>query len=566
MVTGRRFHVSVRDLRLATGLTMAAFVLSHLLNHALGLASLAAMEAWRQVHSAIWQSPPGMVALYGAFAVHFFLALYSLYHRNHLRMPVREAVRIAFGLLMPLLLLDHVVGSRVIPAAFDFDATYAYTISFLWLDRLSAWQQTALILVVWTHLCIGLYFWLRIKPWYQQFSPVFHAFFVLVPVVSWLGFARAGMEVEGLATRPGWLAATREGLVRAPREALDAYLQLVPIGMALFLATTAMVLLARYLRTLYQRRHGTLRIRYPGGRVATVPVGLSILETSQMQGIPHASVCGGRGRCTTCRVQVVEGCGDLDPPSELEAKALARIQAAGDVRLACQTRPHHDITILPLLPPTATAQDGRRPGGLQGQERPVAVLFVDIRGSTRLGEERLPYDVVFILNQFFAEMADALNATNGHYAQFNGDGLMAIYGLSCDVGQACRDAIAGAVEMQRRLRRLNRAIAGELGRELAIGVGVHSGDAIVGSMGPPSSPNISAIGDNVNIAARLEGLTKEFACGIVISAETAVRAGLDLSAYPRHEAALRGRGESIAVYALPTTADPFVDAPAIAAS
>jgi adenylate cyclase len=207
------------------------------------------------------------------------------------------------------------------------------------------------------------------------------------------------------------------------------------------------VLVARYIRRLYRNRRGVIRIEYPGGRIISAPVGPTILEISQTAGIPHASVCGGRGRCTTCRVQIVAGAGELVMPSELEAKALRRIKAPPDVRLACQTRPRRNLTVAPLLPPTATARDGRLPGGLQGQERQVAILFVDLRGSTKLGEERLPYDVVFILNQFFAEMAGALKATNGHYAQFNGDGLMALYGLETSYEEACRDAIAGAVEM-----------------------------------------------------------------------------------------------------------------------
>ncbi|MEL0018591.1 MAG: adenylate/guanylate cyclase domain-containing protein, partial [Rickettsiales bacterium] len=192
-----------------------------------------------------------------------------------------------------------------------------------------------------------------------------------------------------------------------------------------------------------------------------------------------------------------------------------------------------------------------------GQERQVAILFVDLRGSTKLGEERLPYDVVFILNQFFAEMAGALKATNGHYAQFNGDGLMALYGLETSYEEACRDAIAGAVEMQRRMERINLAFEKDVGRRLRIGVGVHSGDAIVGMMGPPASPIISAIGDNVNVAARLEGLTKDYACGIVLSAETAERGGVDCNAYPRYEAELRGRDDKFAVFTLPDEADPF---------
>lgn len=551
------YRVSVRDIRLGTGLALAAFIASHLINHALGLWSIEAMESYRQVHSAIWQSVPGVLVLYGSLAVHFVLALYALYQRSHLRLNPGAAIQLTFGILVPALLVQHVVGSRLIPYLFDFDATYYYTLSYLWLDRSLFWQQTALILIVWTHFCVGLHFWLRVKPFYSKWSPLLQAIAVVIPLLGWLGFIQAGKLVERMANTPGWLKGTRMEVLQAPQEELSAALAVVPIALSVYGVMLVAVLVARYIRRLYRNRRGVIRIEYPGGRVISAPVGPTILEISQTAGIPHASVCGGRGRCTTCRVQIVAGAGELAMPSELEAKALRRIKAPPDVRLACQTRPSRNLAVAPLLPPTATARDGRLPGGLQGQERQVAILFVDLRGSTKLGEERLPYDVVFILNQFFAEMAGALKATNGHYAQFNGDGLMALYGLETSYEEACRDAIAGAVEMQRRMERINLAFEKDVGRRLRIGVGVHSGDAIVGMMGPPASPIISAIGDNVNVAARLEGLTKDYACGIVLSAETAERGGVDCNAYPRYEAELRGRDDKIAVFTLPDEADPF---------
>lgn len=551
------YRLSARDIRLYSGIALAVFITSHLINHSLGLWSIEAMEAYRKVHSAIWQSPPGMVVLYGSLAAHFLLSLYALYQRSHLRLKPGAAVQLAFGILVPVLLVDHVVGSRLLPALFDFDATYYYALSFLWIDTAKFWQQTALILIVWTHLCVGLHFWLRLKPFYTSCSHLLHAIAVVIPLLGWLGFIQAGKLVERMANVPGWLKGARMGLSQAPEDELMLALKVIPVALTVYGIMLVAVLIARYVRRLYRNRRGVIQVEYPAGRTVTSPVGPTLLEISQTAGIPHASVCGGRGRCTTCRVQVAKGIEDLAMPSELEAKALRRIQAPPDVRLACQTQPRRNITIAPLLPPTATARDGRRPGGLQGQERQVAILFVDLRGSTKLGEERLPYDVVFILNQFFAEMADALKATNGHYAQFNGDGLMALYGLESDFETACRDAIAGAVEMQRRMDRINKTFEKDLGRRLRIGVGVHSGDAIVGMMGPPTTPIISAIGDNVNVAARLEGLTKDYTCGIIISEETADRASVDCSAYPRHEAALRGRDDAIAVFALPDEADPI---------
>ncbi|HAJ23040.1 MAG TPA: ferredoxin, partial [Rhodospirillaceae bacterium] len=97
--------------------------------------------------------------------------------------------------------------------------------------------------------------------------------------------------------------------------------------------------------------------------------------------------------------------------------------------------------------PTATAKDGQQLGGLEGEERRVTSLFIDIRASTKLAEEKLPYDVLFILNQFFSEMSSAITETNGHYAQFNGDGLMALYGLMGTEEDGARSALKGARAM-----------------------------------------------------------------------------------------------------------------------
>jgi adenylate cyclase len=223
------------------------------------------------------------------------------------------------------------------------------------------------------------------------------------------------------------------------------------------------------------------------------------------------------------------------------------------VRLACQTRPRHNVSVVPLLPPGVDATTARRPGAARERERPIVAMFVDLRGSTRIAESRLPYDVVFIMNQFFAEMYEALRATNGYYAQFRGDGLLALYGLESDLPAACRDAMRGAAEMQRRIEVLSRSLAADLAEPLRIGIGAHAGVAIVGTMGPPEASIHSAIGDNINIAARFEGMTKAYNCVMVVSADTLAHAGLDPRGAAVHRVKVRGRSERITVYAL---ADP----------
>jgi adenylate cyclase len=284
--------------------------------------------------------------------------------------------------------------------------------------------------------------------------------------------------------------------------------------------------------------------------------GATVLETLRANGVAHASVCGGRARCTTCRIMVTKGLDDLPPPSALEAKALSRIGATEGTRLACQIRPTSDIAVMPLLGADASAADGATRGGLEGSERLVTVVFVDLRGSTTLGEARLPYDVLFILNQFFYEMTRALVETNGHYSQFTGDGLMALYGLhAANPKTGAADALRGARAMLQRLDALNHTLRTDLREPLRIGIGIHYSEAIVGAMGPPHSQIITAIGDTVNTCARLESLCKDYQCTVVVSRQAAEAAGLKLGGCELHQAPVKGRNEPVQFYALQSLAE-----------
>ena len=253
---------------------------------------------------------------------------------------------------------------------------------------------------------------------------------------------------------------------------------------------------------------------------------------------------------------MTKGLDQLAAASDLEAAALSRIGASGGLRLACQIRPTADISVMPLLAADASAADGTVRGGLEGSERLITVVFVDMRGSTTLGEAKLPYDVLFILNQFFHEMTKALVATNGHYSQFTGDGLMALYGLyAADPKTGAADALRGAREMLTRLDQLNFQLRGDLREPLRIGIGIHFSEAIVGAMGPPRSQIITAIGDTINTCARLESLTKDYDCVVILSRQAAEAAGLKLEGRELHQAPVKGRMDPVEFYALQTLAD-----------
>jgi adenylate cyclase len=524
-----------RPLRLATGLVIAAYVAGHFLNHALGIVSLGAMDVLRHVLALWWRSLPGTVLLYGSLLTHFALALLSLSRRRTLRMPAWEAAQLALGLSILPLLTYHVIGTRFVWQLLGLEVNYPRIVSAIWSDPWQIAKQVTLVSVVWLHLCFGIHFWLRLKSWYPRAQQYLFAAAVLVPALALAGFVSAGIDVM----RPPPLPITREGIAL-----LFGWRDVLYWTFGLLLGATLLLRLA------YKLRRGAYRIHHSTGRIVAAHTGSSILEALRDAGLPHASVCGGRARCTTCRVRIADGLQALAPPSALEADALRRIDAAPNVRLACQARPATDVWITPLVPAGADPDVARRPGGVQGHEQQVVAMFVDLRGSTALGETRLPYDVVFILNQFFAEMSEALQATGGHYAQFAGDGLLALYGLRGDIGPACRNAIAGAADMHRRIGLLNARLEHELAAPLRIGIGVHAGVAIVGTMGPPAAPIISAIGDTINSAARLETLTKQYGTTLVVSADTLRLAGIALPDVPLHRAEVRGKVQQIEVLAI----------------
>lgn len=540
----------VRRIRLITGLVLFAYVAMHLVNHALGLISYQAMGDGRVWFLALWRNPVGTVLLYGSLLIHFGLAMWALYQRRDLRMPPVEAAQLMIGVLIPVLLAQHVIGTRGANALAGTDDSYAYVllVHFKYGRQQLFYIQTAALLATWLHGCIGLNHWLRLKPWYPRAAPLLSATALLLPVLAWLGYVAGGRQVLALAENRAWLRAAAAE-IKWPDRTTAAILERMAwevwwtVGIAL-----AIVLLARVFRTLAERRRGVVCITYPVGRAVSVTPGTSVLEASRANDIPHASVCGGRGRCSTCRVRITDGLDRLPPPSAEEARVLDRIGNPVQVRLACQTRPVHDLAVVPLLPPNASARDGLpRPAYLHGEEREIAILFADMRDFTRLSEQKLPYDVVFILNRYFAAMGEAVEQAGGHLDKFIGDGVMALFGIDGDIGDGARRALHAASLMAQNLDELNGSLQNDLDQPLRIGIGIHSGTAIIGEMGYARATTVTAIGDAVNTASRLEAMTKDYGAQLVVSETVARQADVDLSGFPSHEIEVRGRAGTIVV-------------------
>ena len=535
---------------------MLAYVTSHLINHSLGLVSVRAMDdALLRIYP-VWASPLGSTVLYGAFAVHYALALWALWQRRSLRMPASDAAQLVLGFAIPFLLTQHVVGTRV--ADSWLGGNYGYYVTVLTNYRvLNPWlgaNQLIVLVIAWVHAMIGLRHSLALRPWYPRWQPYLFAAALLLPTFAILGVIEGGEQVAAMAKDPAFLARLQADHPHARPPESAAFLEALALWIRMgFLAALIGVLAARVARWQWQRWRGIVRITYPSGRVVEIVPGLSVLEASRLAGIPHASVCGGRGRCSTCRIRIAGDGAGLPPPSADERKVLERVGAAPDVRLACQLRPLFPLSVTPLLPPSAQASDGfRRADYLHGMDKEIAILFADIRAFTRLSEQKLPYDVVFLLNRYFAEMGGAVERAGGRIDKFIGDGIMALFGLDSGADRGCREALAAAKAMAGRLVELNRALEHDLPEPLRIGIGIHVGPAIVGEMGYGAAVSVTAVGDCVNIASRLETLTKSFGAQLVLSEALAARAGIDLDDVPRHEIEIRGRVERLRILALPS--------------
>ena len=233
-----------------------------------------------------------------------------------------------------------------------------------------------------------------------------------------------------------------------------------------------------------------------------------------------------------------------------KAGCCSGVGAPPNVRLACQTRPTQPVEVIPLLTQGSSRDSHARAGYLQGREQEIAILFADLRAFTKLAHQRLPYDTVFLLNRYFRAMGMAVDAAGGHLDKFIGDGVMALFGIGGDREDACRRALGAARQMSINLQELNRSLAPELKEPLRIGIGIHAGPAIVGEMGYARATTLTAIGDTVNTASRLETLTKEFGVELVFSAIVGEHAGLDMEGLGHHEVTLRGQDEPTAIVTL----------------
>src|ERR1700737_404165 len=295
------------------------------------------------------------------------------------------------------------------------------------------------------------------KAFFKTAAPLLLAAAVLIPTLAMLGLYQGGRRVVHDSATAQWKAdnlSRRQVGTAAEQDIIDSIVDYFLIG---YVGLIGFVLIARGVRTLNERRGGMINLSYGNGRTVRVPKGLSVLEASLRNNVPHASVCGGRARCSTCRIRIIGDCSGLPEPSQREAFVLGRVGTIDpSIRLACQLRPATALSFFPVFLPHAVSARGNASAPTRvGQERYLVSMFVDMRGSTQLAEKRLPFDTVFIVNRFLGAVSQAVIESGGRPNQFVGDGMLALFGLATSRQEACRQALRAAAMIAANIDEVN---------------------------------------------------------------------------------------------------------------
>jgi adenylate cyclase len=506
-----------RALRMWSGIVLMVFVTSHFLNHALGIFGIDIMTAAQSWRIWVWRSMPGTTLLGGAAIIHATLALKRAAGRRTFRMPALEALQIALGILIPFMLLSHVAATRVVGWIGGADDSYVHVLRNLW-PSLAASQSLAL-LVVWGHGVIGIHSAFHMQIWFKRTQALLAILAALIPALALAGFVAAGREA---ATNAAPQAQGTPEQFTLFQLAVGRGQLVIYAGLALL----AGVVLFRFLRA---RLAAGVTIRYLGhGEIRSTP-GQTLLEVSRSNGIPHPSSCGGRGRCSSCRVLVLNGQDSLPKPVGVEQRMLERIRAPVNVRLACQIRPTSDINVRVLMEGALSGDTWR--GGIAGTnwgiEENLAIVVADIRGFATLASNQLPADFISLLNRVIGEMAQAVEARGGRVTTVQTDGVMAVFGMGGRARDGSRAALNAAADMLKAVHALNKDIGLSLPMPIRVGIGVHCGEVVLShTQDAFAGERTIVVGEAAVVANRLEEATKELAADCVVSAATLAMAGL----------------------------------------
>ena len=496
-----------RILRLTSGLVLFVYITMHLANHALGLISLDVAEAGLRIAVVVWHSWPGTLLLYGAFIVHLLHALWAVYERRTFRLPPAELLRIVLGFWLPVALIGHVAATRIAYELFGDLPTYSRIIANLWVSDSRGWQM-GLLAPGWIHGCLGLHFAFNRRLIYIRLRYVLFAIALLLPVLSALGFVMMGRELVATAA-VAQAAIDYLNPTHAPERM--AILQWRDDLLTCYFVIVAATFGARTFRNFLEHSRSSLvSISYPG-RSVRIPRGWTVLEASRAFHIPHASMCGGRARCSTCRVRLLEGAEACPPAKANEIATLKRIGASSDIRLACQLRPHGDISVIPLVL-GEQAYVGSR-DVQYSDNRDLVVLYCDFLNRAAFSKNQLPQDALYMQSTCLTEVCNAIQAVNGVLNSIEPDSVCALFGLHYGVTQAAKLSLQAAAAIEKTMTELNERMGRAWNETVDFAVSAHIGRAVIREIGSATPPTVIAIGEAVDVANDLRKIAAQSAAG-----------------------------------------------------
>jgi len=279
----------------------------------------------------------------------------------------------------------------------------------------------------------------------------------------------------------------------------------------------------------------------------------TVLEASLKSGIKHTHVCGGKARCSTCRVHVVEGLEFCAPRNEAEEQMKTLLSFPDDIRLACQTRIRGDIKIRRLVVDDLDTQIIRdqlasHDENSLGREKDIAVLFTDLANYTSFAESLPAYDVVHVLNRYYLTMNEIVAKHGGVISDVAGDGMLILFGACKKEDGLVMDAIRTVHAMHDELNHFNEDLESMFGLSFGLRAGIHFGPAIIGHFSTGSMSKVAAIGDTVNLASRIEQANKQFGSRLLISESAYEQVRMHVKTSGTHSSQLKGKSGIYSLY------------------
>ena len=274
------------------------------------------------------------------------------------------------------------------------------------------------------------------------------------------------------------------------------------------------------------KENGENLIEFIGERVLAIAEEQSILDASLSAGIPHFHACGGNAKCSTCRVLVVEGIDRLTPPNQKESFLKSLMHFPPNVRLACQTRVTagpvklrriiQDETDIGLYVGSAAGDSTQQ----LGEERDLALMFLDIRNFTHIVENHPAFDVIHIIRKLFSSFQARIESSKGKIVETTGDGVYAVFGYETGKEESAQAAVQTAYSMLEDLQILNETyFIPHFEERIKAGIGIHTGKVVSGTVRVGTENHSVVMGFPVNIASRLQNATKELNNEFIVSSD-----------------------------------------------